>query len=272
MATFTSTCSVELIDALGTDLTPVNAARVSMSKESKEFDPVADTRLIKFLAREDHWTPFGQAQVQFRCKIPISVARQVYKHQIGIVRNEESRRYIDEAPTFFIPKDWRAGSTSVKQGSVAGSSIDADGSISEEYKMACDAALTLYKGMIARGVAKEQARFVLPQSAMVEYVATGSLYAYAHMCELRIKPDAQEETREFAKLIDAAIREDGRFAHSWEELRSAASRKYLGRKIANALLVPPRDGEKEVKAEARESLMKYIGSVPSLAKFADEHL
>ena len=97
---------VELVDHMGDDLTVVNAARVSFGKKKEVFD-FGDTRLIKFLAKHDHWSPFGHCSMQFHIKAPIFVARQLVKHQVGLVWNEISRRYVDDEPEFYIPKEWR---------------------------------------------------------------------------------------------------------------------------------------------------------------------
>ena len=108
---------VKVIDVMGTDLSVVNAARVSFAKEHKELDGIKDTKLIKYLAEHNHWSPFGHASMQFHVKAPIFVARQLVKHQVGLVWNEVSRRYVDDEPEFYIPKEWRLKAEDKKQGS-----------------------------------------------------------------------------------------------------------------------------------------------------------
>ncbi len=106
----------ELLEVMGSDLTIVNAARVSFAAESHEFSG-RDKKLIKYLAKHNHWTPFGHVQLQFRLKAPVFVARQLVKHQVGLVWNEVSRRYVDLRPEFHEPEGWRLKAQDKKQGS-----------------------------------------------------------------------------------------------------------------------------------------------------------
>src|SRR5210317_1216424 len=108
---------VELVDKMGTDLSVVNAARVSYAKSKESFDVVKDEKLIKYLAEHEHWSPFAHASLQFRIKAPIFVARQLVKHQVGLVWNEVSRRYVDTPPEFYVPFIWRGAPENKKQGS-----------------------------------------------------------------------------------------------------------------------------------------------------------
>ena len=108
---------VELVDHMGSDLSVVNAARVSFAKKSTEFDDKSDTKLINYLAKHNHWSPFGHASMQFHIKAPVFVARQLVKHQVGLVWNEVSRRYVDEEVEFYEPKEWRGRPKNSKQGS-----------------------------------------------------------------------------------------------------------------------------------------------------------
>jgi len=202
---------VELIDTLGSDLTVVNAARVSFNKHHASFQR-NDERLIAYLAKHGHWTPFGHPQLQFRIVAPIFVARQLVKHQVGLVWNEVSRRYVEELPTFFSPKRWRERALDKKQGSGEGI-VDIDPTeISVVYKQVTD----LYTSLIERGVAPEQARIVLPQSMYTEWYWTGSLYAFARVCNLRLGEDAQEETQLIAKSITNFT--NRKFPISWKYL------------------------------------------------------
>ena len=203
--------SVRLIDHMGSDLSVVNAARVSFAKEHKEFKDPADTRLINYLAKHNHWSPFGHATMQLQIKAPIFVARQLVKHQVGLTWNEVSRRYVDEEPEFYIPKEWRLAADNKKQGS-SKETIDipwAKGinEIPKKY----------YKDLLELGVAPEMARMVLPQSMMTEWYWSGTLYAFARICNLRCKPDAQKETQDVGWGIDKHARR--LFPASWQALR-----------------------------------------------------
>ena len=203
--------SVRLIYHMGSDLSVFNAARVSFAKEHKEFKDPADTRLINYLAKHNHWSPFGHATMQLHIKAPIFVARQLVKHQVGLTWNEVSRRYVNEEPEFYIPKEWRLAADNKKQGS-SKETIDipwAKGinEIPKKY----------YKDLLKLGVAPEMARMVLPQSMMTEWYWSGTLYAFARVCNLRCKPDAQKETQDVGWGIDKHARR--LFPASWQALR-----------------------------------------------------
>ena len=197
---------VELVDHMGDDLTVVNAARVSFGKKKEVFD-FSDTRLIKFLARHNHWSPFGHCSMQFHIKAPIFVARQLVKHQVGLVWNEVSRRYVDDEPEFYIPKRWRLKAEDKKQGSSEETiEYNVDGSIE-------------YQNLLNAGVAPEMARMVLPQNLYTEWYWSGTLMAFARVCNLRCAKDTQLETQQIADKID----EYGHslFPCSWVELRNS---------------------------------------------------
>ena len=200
---------VQLIDKMGSDLTVVNAARVSFGKNKEVFE-ASDEKLISFLARHNHWSPFAHCSVQFRIKAPIFVARQLVKHQVGLSWNEISRRYVDYEPEYYTPKNWRLRAEDKKQGS-SNETIDYD--IANTIKIAN----TTYNDMLAKGIAPELARMVLPQNMMTEWYWTGSLYAFARVCELRCAKDTQEETRIIANSIDEFCNEE--FPYSWKYLR-----------------------------------------------------
>ena len=195
---------VKLLDHMGDDLTVVNAARVSFSKRHTEFDEVKDTRLINFLARNNHWTPFGQVTLQFHIKMPIFVVRQYYKHQIGLTRNEVSRRYVDTIPEYFTADFLRAAADDKKQGSTDEPVEMSDALIMEMrgHFYNCSA---LYNKLLRNGVCAEQARMVLPQSMYTEFIETGSLAAYARIAGLRMKDDAQKEIRIYAEAISHIV-------------------------------------------------------------------
>ena len=211
---------VELIDKMGTDLTIVNAARVSFGKRKTEMS-AGDEKLIKYLAKHNHWSPFGHASLQFRIKAPIFVARQLVKHTVGLVWNEISRRYVDYEPEFYIVDVWRKRAENKKQGSDPDDTIEwvnrgeRVGTVQHNVEYH---ALQGYKEMLDAGVAPEQARMILPQSMMTEWYWSGSLYAFARVCNLRCTQDAQYETRIVANLIDKEC--EGLFPISWIELRN----------------------------------------------------
>jgi len=188
-----------LIDSMGNDLTAVNAARVSFAKKKDVFDD-KDERLIRYLAKHKHWTPFSHIMLQFRITAPIFVARQWYRHTVGFARNEESRRYIRDEPSVFHPTNWRAKPEgSIKQGS--GSVHDRSHMWEVSYNSITSQALDAYNRMIADGVAPEQARMILPQGTETSWVETASLYAYARLCNERMQSDAQVEIRDLAEKI-----------------------------------------------------------------------
>jgi len=206
---------VELVDTMGSDLTVVNAARVSFAKH---VDTWTDTEeaLISYLAAHNHWTPFGHPQLQFRITAPIFVARQLVKHQVGLVWNEVSRRYVQSDPEFFVPdfQDWRGRPQSMKQGSTGYVSIEP--TLHEDVLNLHMAAEAVYKDLLKGGVAPEQARLVLPLSLYTEWYWTGSLMAFARVCNLRLAPDAQKETQRIAKQLATLCEE--KFPVSWKYL------------------------------------------------------
>ena len=191
---------VELVDKMGSDLAVVNAARVSFNKHSDILKDT-DERLIKYLATHGHWTPFGHPQIQFRISAPIFVARQLVKHQVGLVWNEVSRRYVDYTPELFtVDEDkWRGRPDKAKQGSAGYVSLPP--SLAMSIEMNNGYALSLYDRLIKEGIAPEQARIVLPLSTYTEWYWTGSLIAFARVCKLRLASDAQEETQEIARQL-----------------------------------------------------------------------
>jgi len=215
--------SVELIDSCGTDLSVVNAARVSFDKESdweleNSYGPLVlsqrDAKLISYLARHEHTSPFNHAFASFRVKAPIFVARQLVKHKF-LPWNEVSRRYVDSEPEFFFPEMWREKADNVKQGS-------ADTEVKEPWKVvswarnATEAALFAYNSMLAEGACPEQARMVLPQNTMTEWIWSGTLGAWSEMCRLRLDSHSQYETRIVAQKISEEMK--SLFPVSWEAL------------------------------------------------------
>ena len=220
---------VKLIDKMGSDLSVVNAARVSFSKIS-EWDIIPhagptegalkyeDERLIKYLAKHGHWTPFGHGSLQFHIKAPVFVARQLVKHQVGLVWNEVSRRYVDDEPEFYEPVYWRGVADNKKQGSSDEDiNINPRNDLVNDYQKVLSTAKWTYEHLLEMGVCPEQARMVLPQSMMTEWYWSGTLMAFARGCNLRCKDDAQRETQMVAKQIDVLTEEI--FPYSWEALR-----------------------------------------------------
>ena len=210
--------SVELLHSMGDDLMVVNAARVSFHKESKMMTS-GDAKLIKYLADHDHISPFFHPQIQFRIKMPIFVAREWYRHQIGFSRNEVSRRYVDTTPECWIPEtdSLRERDPKLKQGSksvaIANAEVVHDW-IDEHTKKTIE----LYEQLLEQGVAPEIARTVLPQSMYTEFIETGSLAAYARLYKLRTSPDAQKEIQIYANAIGELL--SSKFTFSWAALTS----------------------------------------------------
>ncbi len=207
---------VKLIDMMGSDKTVVNAARVSFNKEISEMRK-SDEKLISYLAKHGHWTPFGHVQLQFRISTPVFVARQLGKHQVGLVWNEVSRRYVDSDVSFYTPPVWRKKAENKKQGS-SDDIIVYDDLLFSNYEKLLKASGLLYDMLLKKGAAPEQARMVLPQSMMTEWIWTGSLAAFARIVKLRDHADAQKECQEVAKLISNEITETENFKISWKVL------------------------------------------------------
>lgn len=227
----TADIAVTILDLMGSDLTVVNAARVSFDKESmfewtheelggKLSD--ADARLVKYLARHNHWSPFAHTSVQFRVKAPIFVARQLAKHQVGGVWNEVSRRYVDSEPEFYIPAEWRGRPDgSVKQGS--GEPVHHQKLVEAVVKKTTAETLEIYNALLSSGVAPEMARMVLPQNTMTEWYWTGSLMFWARVCRQRLDAHAQAESQQVALLVSQHMRKF--FPVSWDALMNPNPQK-----------------------------------------------
>ena len=243
---------VQYMDHMGTDLSIVNTARVSFDKESawdttelsatectpehpvisddawmldglgqsfgytrfRRLSP-RDTKLIHYLAKHNHWTPFGQVNIQLRIKMPIFVARQMMRSNVGIVWNEVSRRYVDSEPEFYEPEVWRGRPEgSIKQGS--GQEIPRPLRTMNGNRLTTDTAIMVYKDMLEDGVCPEQARIVLPQSTYTEVVGNFTLAALARVCALREGKTAQWEIQQFSKAMGEIASKY--FPVSWEAL------------------------------------------------------
>lgn len=249
----------ELIDRMGDDLRVVNAARVSFDKESEwgwveaignDINPPIvlhnglaprDQKLLNYLARHNHWTPFSHVMITMRETVPIFVARQRFKHMVGFTYNEVSRRYVSDEPSFYVPDSWRKAAENKKQGSsdeeVEYLGADEDGNqirplpykitgsgkIKDAYNEFIRITENLYNEMIESGVAPEQARMVLPQSMYTSYYVTGSLAAWARAYKLRIDPHAQKEIQDLAHQWGDIISSIPELKYSWEALTNNQS-------------------------------------------------
>ena len=208
---------VELLETFGDDLTVVNAARVSFDKVSTELTE-GDKKLINYLAKHDHVSPFFHPQVRFRLKMPIFVAREWFRHTIGFARNEVSRRYVDSSPECWVPaaEEIRERDPKVKQGSKSTPVEEAD-EVHQLFVAQTETAMQTYKDLLSKGVAPEVARSVLPQSMYTLFVETASLAAVARLCHLRLGADAQKEIRMYAGFVNQLLEEA--FPVSWKALQ-----------------------------------------------------
>lgn len=207
---------VELMGVFGDDLTVVNAARVSFANQSEEMVE-RDKKLVVYLAKHNHITPFFHPQVRLRIKMPIFVAREWFRHTVGFARNEVSRRYVDTPAECYVPPadNIRERDKNKKQGSKETPVSNAE-YVHEVLNDATRGAEDTYNKLLSQGVAPEVARMVLPQSMYTEFIETASLYAYARLCLLRLDPQAQKEIRLYAEQVDQFLRP--RFPVSWAAL------------------------------------------------------
>lgn len=210
---------VELISYWGSDLMVINAARVSFGKQKKEINE-KDIKLIKFLKEHKHISVFRHPQLQFRITCPIFVERQLFKHQVGMSANSISGRYVDFSDSYFSFKngEWREQSTDSKQGSgelIADINQNKCTIIQNNVIEFCK---NSYDQLLSLGIAKEQARIILPLCLNTTFIWTGSLLSFLHLWELRLKKDAQKETRDIAaKMLELVKNIDGNpFKHTLE--------------------------------------------------------
>ena len=206
---------VKLIDKMGSDLSVVNAARVSFANKHEEFDSNHDERLIKYLAKHNHWSPFAHCSLQFHIRAPVFVARQMVKHQVGLSWNEVSRRYVDIEPEFYNPDTWRQRSPDKKQGSLD-QQVRRSDIVEKTVENFNDMVRTIYNNLLEHEVAPEQARMILPQSMMTEWYWSGTLYAFARVCNLRLEKTAQKETQMIVDDISKQAQQA--FPISWKYL------------------------------------------------------
>ena len=244
---------VEYINHYLTDKDVANFARQSFGKLAENFTEVQNNNLIKFLARgmasgdwehlikqmilagnnsvgiatdeakslavylrkiPEHWVPFGHPHITLRMKAPVPIARQLFKHKIGFVESEESRRYVSHKPEYYVPDFFRSAAANVKQGS--GDAHPKSDFWKTHYQIRCEKAIQTYEDMIVDGVCPEQARFVLPQGVEVNWVLTGSLYAFANLYNQRSDSHAQKEIQDVAHMIDDII--SPLYPVSWQAL------------------------------------------------------
>lgn len=221
----------EYVDHMGSDLSVVNAARVSFDKVSDwdvsydceefcgiEVLPDSDTKLINYLAKHNHWTPFAHTSISLRTAAPVPIRTQCFKHKSGFVENEESRRYISGTPEVFIP-EFRVAAENVKQGS--GGLHPENDYWREYYEQATHEAVCNYKAMVSDGVCPEQARFILPQGAIVNWIWTGNLVSFARYYNQRTDSHAQLEGCILAKQVGEIVGE--LYPVSWAALTGGKS-------------------------------------------------
>lgn len=209
---------VEYVDHMGDDEAVCDAARVSMDKKADIYSVAQNAKLIDYLARCNHWSPFSHCTVKMRFKAPIFIARQLMKHQVGFSWNEVSRRYVSTKPYFWLPWELRMKAENVKQGSSQTVHPDNE-SMKLDIAHLTENAYEVYDTLVKAGVCPEQARMVLPQNMMTEWIWTGSLYAWSRMYHLRADPHAQFECQIYAKLVSKVC--DKLYPMSWRALREA---------------------------------------------------
>lgn len=203
----------EYIDHMGSDLSVVNAARVSFAKVKEVFEE-SDARLIRFLAEHDHWTPFAHTAITLRMSAPVPIRTQCFKHKQGLVENEESRRYISSRPELYVPEFFRSKPDgSIKQGS---GGRHYNQCWLDAYDAHCENAIDLYEEMLQDGVCPEQARFILPQGVEVNWIWTGNLFSFANFYNKRTDSHAQMEIQELAHKVGSVI--EPLFPISWAAL------------------------------------------------------
>lgn len=193
----------ELMSWMGTDYTVCDAARVSFAKRADLYTYERNARLINYLARNGHWTPFAHCMITLRMKAPLPIKVQCFRHKQGFIENEESRRYISSTPEVHVPEYFREAVKEKKQGS--GRRHYRSNYWLHRYEASTRMAVSLYDQMVQDGVCPEQARFVLPQGVYVNWIWTGSLYAFASFCNQRTDSHAQQEVRDLANAVNTVV-------------------------------------------------------------------
>lgn len=196
---------VTLLDHMGTDNDVCDAARVSFYKAATDYSYDQNAKLIRYLAKHKHWSPFAHTSIKFRFRAPIFIARQFQKHVVGFVWNEVSRRYVDDPPMFFVPISWRQRPENMKQGSVSEGEVLLEGDVLDAYVDQMREHFKDYKSMISQGICPEQVRMCMPQSMITEWIWTGSLMAWTRFVQLRGDPHAQAECWPYANLVQEQL-------------------------------------------------------------------
>jgi len=204
------------VDHMGTDLSVVRAAKVSFANdatvqrfiddiEAKQLGCRSHSALIRYLARHNHWTPFGHTAITLRMAAPVPIRTQCFKHKVGFVENEESRRYISSRPALFVPDEFRKAPEDGKTKQGSGGVHPKSRMWRLAYQLHTEQSINLYMDMLADGVCPEQARFVLPQGCIVNWYWTGNLAAYARFFNQRSDSHAQKEVQELAALVASIV-------------------------------------------------------------------
>lgn len=207
---------VEYVGHLGMDLSVVNAARVSFNKRNTEFS-AKDESLLRYLAKHNHWSPFAHTSISLRIKAPISVQRQWFKHRVGVENNSESTRYVTLKPEFYVPMHFRTQSKDVKQGSDGWFEVEREQYITDRINEHYEQAYNLYMELTTKGMAREQARDILPMATYTTWVSTLSLYAAFRIFNQRTKDGAQWEISQYAYALEQIV--EPLFPHSWAALK-----------------------------------------------------
>ena len=194
---------VELLDYWGNDEVVCDAARVSFNKRASNYTAEQNRKLIKYLIEHEHTSPLRHCFFRFRIECPIYVERQLFKHQIGITVNSLSGRYVDFSDSYTQIRQWRSQSTNSKQGS--GDAVKGQEQCTSIEQNVIEHCKNAYVQLLKLGVSKEQARTILPLNLNTTFIWTGSLQATLHLFDLRLKSDAQTETREIVQQMYEAI-------------------------------------------------------------------
>lgn len=212
---------VEFVSAMGNDDAVCDAARVSFDKKAGGYSVAANAKLLKYLAKHNHWSPFAHCFVKFRFHAPMFIARQFQKHVIGFAWNEVSRRYVSTDPTFFVPRTLRKRPENMKQGSVSEGEIEVSGDVYRDVRDRALEAKADYKALLSKGICPEQARMFLPQNTMTEWIWTGSLQAWSRFILLRGDSHAQAECWPYANVVENIL--NNHFPLSMEAFSNANS-------------------------------------------------
>ena len=196
---------VEYIEHMGSDDAVCDAARVSFDKSADGFTGEQNSKLLRYLAKHEHWSPFAHCFIKLRMRAPIFIARQFQKHVVGFAWNEVSRRYVDGPPWFYVPDVWRKRPSNMKQGSTMDGHVPVEGTVLEEYIDTMRDHIKDYRTLVSHDVCPEQVRMLMPQSMMTEWIWSGSLMAWQRFVKLRSSPHAQQECHEYAHLVDVLI-------------------------------------------------------------------